>query len=254
MKQDGLRARVLRREKLCGTFLKTPAYELIEILAVSGLDFICLDAEHAPFDRARTDACLAMAKALNFPCLVRVAEGTPAEILKVLDSGAAGVVIPHCYSAEKAEMVAKAARFGHGGRGYAGSTRWAGFATKPMPEVLTMDDETIVLGQIEEPEGVEAVNEIAAVDGIDGVFVGPSDLAVSYGKTDMNDPMVREAIGKVCAAAEANGKAAVTFAGNTATLGELTALGITMMFFGSEHGWILQGAKQTAADFRSIAG
>lgn len=251
MNPNGLRARILRREKLCGTFLKTPAYELVEILAGSGLDFLCLDAEHAPFDRARMDACLAMARAHDFPCLVRVPEGSPSEILKVLDSGATGVVIPHCYSVEKARAVAKAARFGHGGRGFAGSTRWAGFATKSMPDVLAMNDETIVLGQIEEPEGVEAVNEIAAIDGIDGVFVGPADLAVCYGKTDMNDPQVREAIGAVCQAAETNGKAAVTFAGNTATLDALTALGITMMFFASEHAFMLQGAKQVASEFRA---
>ena len=104
------------------------------------------------------------------------------------------------------------------------------------------------------PKASRRWRQIAATDGIDGVFVGPADLAVCYGKTDVNDPQVREAIGKVCAAAEANGKAAVTFAGNTDTLDELTALGITMMFFGSEHGWMLQGAKQTVAEFRAKTG
>mgnify|MGYP000256070477 CR=1 FL=1 len=251
MQENGFRARVLRREMLCGTFMKTPAYELVEILAMSGLDFICLDGEHAPFDRARMDACLAMARALNFPCLVRLPEGTPAQILMALDSGATGVVIPHCYSVEKAEAVARAARFGHGGRGFAGSTRWAGYATKGMPDVLAMNDETVLLGQIEEPEGVDAVEAIAAVDGIDGVFVGPADLAVCYGKTSIDDPDVRAAMGRVGKAAEANGKSAVTFAPNAGTLDDLTALGVNMMFFASEHSWVLNGAKQVVADFRA---
>jgi 2-keto-3-deoxy-L-rhamnonate aldolase RhmA len=251
MKEDGLRARVLRREMLCGTFLKTPAYELVEILAMSGLDFVCLDAEHAPFDRARMDACVAMARAHDFPCLVRLPEGSPAQILMALDSGATGVVIPHCYSVEKAQAVAKAARFGHGGRGFAGSTRWAGYATKSMPDVLAMNDEVVVLGQIEEPEGVDAVEGIAAIDGIDGVFVGPADLAVCYGKTDINDPQVRAAMGRVGDAAKANGKSAVTFAPNAGTLEDLTALGVNMMFFASEHSWVLNGAKQCVADFKA---
>lgn len=254
MREDGLRARILRREMLCGTFLKTPAYELVEILAMSGLDFLCLDGEHAPFDRARLDACLAIARALDFPCLVRLPEGTPAQILMALDSGATGVVIPHCYSVEKAESVAKAARFGHGGRGYAGSTRWAGYATRKMPDVLGLNDDTVVLGQIEEPEGVEAVEGIAAVEGIDGVFVGPADLAVCYGQTDMNAPPVRAAMGRVGAAAKANGKSAVTFAADAGTLDALTALGINMMFFASEHSWVLQGARATVADFRAKTG
>ena len=251
MREDGLRARILRREMLCGTFVKTPAYEIVEILAMSGLDFICLDAEHAPFDRARMDACLAIARAHDLPCLVRLPEGSPAQILMAMDSGATGVVIPHCYSVEKAEAVAKAARFGHGGRGYAGSTRWAGFATRGMPEILGLNDDTVVLGQIEEPEGVEAVEGIAAVEGMDGVFVGPADLAVCYGKTDIDDPQVRDAIGRVGKAAQANGKSAVTFAPNADTLDDLTALGVNMMFFASEHSWMLNGARQCVADFKA---
>lgn len=254
MREDGLRARILRRETLCGTFLKTPSYELVEILAMSGLDFVCLDGEHAPFDRARMDACIAIARALDFPCLVRIPEGTPAQILMTLDSGATGIVIPHCYSVEKARAVAKAARFGHGGRGYAGSTRWAGFATRRMPDVMAMTDETVVLGQIEEPEGVEAVEGIAAVDGMDGVFVGPADLAVCYGETSLDAAPVRAAMARVGEAARLNGKSAVTFAPDASTLPDLTALGINMMFFASEHSWILQGARRAAADFRAQTG
>lgn len=61
---------------LAGTFLKTASHELVEIFARSELDFICLDAEHAPFDRARMDACMAVSRALDFPVLVRVADGS----------------------------------------------------------------------------------------------------------------------------------------------------------------------------------
>ena len=254
MDESGLRARLLRRESLCGTFVKTPAYEVIEVLALAGLDFVILDAEHAPFDRARMDACLAMARALGLPCMVRVPEATPARILMALDSGAAGVVVPHCFSVEKAQGAARAARFGHGGRGFAGSTRWAGYATKGMADVLAMGDETILLGQIEEPEGVEAAEAIAAVDGIDGLFVGPADLAVCYGERDMNAPVVRDAMRRACAAAEGAGKAAVTFAGNADTLPDLLETGITTMVFASEHAFMLAGARQVVGAFRKATG
>ncbi|MEO1601086.1 MAG: aldolase/citrate lyase family protein [Pseudomonadota bacterium] len=250
MSPTGLRSRILAREPLCGTFVKTPAIEMMELLAMSGLDFVCLDAEHSAFDRARLDASLAMARALSLPALVRVPDGTPAEILKALDSGATGVVVPHVDSMTKAETVARAAHFGHGGRGFAGSTRWAGFATRSMPEVLAMDEETVVLAQIEEPEGVEAASAIAGVDGIDGLFVGPADLAVCYGKTSITDPQVRGAIETVSQAAAAKGKAAITFTPSAAQTAELTALGITMLFFASEHAWVLQGARATVAGFR----
>lgn len=254
MTPGSLRARILGREMLCGTFVKTPSVEIMELLAMSGLDFVCLDGEHSAFDRARMDSCLAVARALGLPTLVRVPQGTAAQVLMALDSGATGVVVPHCYSVEKAEAVARAAHFGHGGRGFAASTRWAGFATKPMGEVLAMDADTVVLGQIEEPEGVAAADAIAAVDGMDGLFVGPADLAVCYGKTDIADPQVREAIGIVGKAAAAHGKAAVTFAPNPVPTGALRDLGVSMFFFASEHAWVLQGARQTMADFRAALG
>ncbi|MEM9147348.1 MAG: aldolase/citrate lyase family protein [Pseudomonadota bacterium] len=254
MTPNGLRARLLAREPLCGTFVKTPAIEMMEILALSGLDFVCLDAEHSAFDRARMDASLAMARALGLPALVRVPDGTPVEILKALDAGATGVVVPHCYSVAKAETIARAAHFGHGGRGFAGSTRWAGFATRSMSDVLAGDSDTVVLGQIEEPEGVEAAEAIAAVPNLDGLFVGPADLAVCYGKTDITDPMVRSAMERVGKAAAAHGKAAVTFAPSVDQTRALMDLGITMLFFASEHAWILQGAKATAGVFRKAVG
>ncbi|UWQ19379.1 HpcH/HpaI aldolase/citrate lyase family protein [Jannaschia sp. M317] len=246
MADAGFKTRMLSGEILAGTFFKTPAHELVEVLAKSGLDFLCIDAEHAPFDHGRMDVCLAVARALNWPTLVRVPTGSPMEILKALDGGATGIVVPHVDSVEKARAVARAAHFGEGGRGYAGSTRWAGFATRGMADVLAQDAETIVIAQIEEPAGVEACEEIAALDGIDGLFVGPADLAVCYGVTDQSAGPVREAMARVGRAAKANGKAFMTFAPNAAAGPALRDLGVTMFFVASEHAFMLQGARATA--------
>lgn len=245
-----LKSRMRNGDRLIGTFVKTPAYELIEVLAKSGLDFICLDAEHAPFDRARTDACLAVAHALGLPTLVRVPSAEPSGILAALDSGATGVVVPHVFSAVKAADIARAGHYGHGGRGYAGSTRSAGFATQKMPDILSKgSEETIVIAQIEEPEGVDAAADIAAIDGIDGLFVGPADLAVCYGASDMNAPVVRDAMARTGDAAKSHGKTLMTFAGGADAAEALSDIGVTMFFVGSEHAFMLAGARQTVADF-----
>ncbi len=247
-----LRDRMLAGERLVGTFLKTPSIELIEILAKSGLDFLCLDAEHAPYDRARLDGCLAIGRALNFPLLVRVPSGSPDDLLKVLDGGAVGVVVPHVYSAEKAEEISRGSRFGHGGRGYAGSTRWAGYATRAMDDVLAQSrSETIVIAQIEEPEGVEAIDAIAGTDGIDGVFIGPADLSVAYGKTDINSEELKAAMKKVGDAARAHGTTLITWVPNAEKAAEWDAFGFTTLVVGSEHAWMLQGAKKAVADLKS---
>lgn len=238
---------------LAGTFVKTPAIEMIEVLALSGLDFLCLDAEHAPFDRGRIDACLAIARARDLPCLVRVPDATPAALLQALDAGATGVVVPHVDSAEKAAAIAKAAHFGHGGRGFAGSTRWAGYATRSMSEVLARGrDETVVIAQIEEPEGVEASAEIAATDGIDGLFVGPADLSVALGKTDQSSPELIVQIERVAAAARGAQKTFATFVPDIAKARQWRHFGFSMFFVASEHAWMLKGAKETSAGIRSL--
>ncbi len=240
------------QQLLAGTFLKTPAYELVEVLAESGLDFICLDAEHAPFDRARLDACLALARARNLPALVRVASGARHEILQALDSGATGVVVPHVDTVQKAQDIAKWGRFGHGGRGYAGSTRWAGFTTQRMPDLLQHSrDETVVIAQIEEPEGVELCEQIAALDGIDGLFVGPADLAVCLEVGDLNHPDVLQAMQRVAAATKHNNCCCMTFVPDTSKVAALQKLGVTMFYISSEHGFMLQAARNAANDLRN---
>lgn len=252
MNSDPLRVRMLRGDALSGTFLKTPAPQLIEVLAMAGMDFVALDAEHAPFDRGTVDTCLGMARALGFSALVRIPDAAPSSILTALDSGATGIIVPHVNTAERAREIARAARFGPGGRGFAGSTRWAGYATRPMADVLAQSEtETVVLAQIEEPEAVEAIDAIAAVDGVEGLFVGPADLAVCYGKTDPAAEEVRDAIRRVGAAAAKHGKCLVTFAPNTSWVPELRALGVSMFFIASEHAFVLSGARAVADEIRS---
>lgn len=251
---QSFRSRMLAGEMLCGTFVKTPAHEVVEVLAKSGLDFITLDAEHSPFDRGRLDACLAIARALDFPTLVRVPTGSADEILKVLDSGALGVIVPHVDCVEKATDIARWSRFGHGGRGYAGSTRWAGFATRGMEEILEQSaTETVVIAQIEEPEGVEAASDIAGVPGIDGLFVGPADLSVCLGTTDPGSAPVRQAMRHVGKSAKAHEKAFMTFAPDATSASDLKALGISMFFIASEHGFMLNSARSVATDIHALA-
>jgi 2-keto-3-deoxy-L-rhamnonate aldolase RhmA len=119
-----------------------------------------------------------------------------------------------------------------------------------MADVLAGDAETIVIAQIEEPAGVEACEAIAAVDGIDGLFVGPADLAVCHGVTDLAAPPVTAALERVGAACRAEGKAFLTFAAGADAAPRLRGLGVTGFLVASEHAFMLQGARVAAAAFR----
>jgi 2-keto-3-deoxy-L-rhamnonate aldolase RhmA len=242
---------MLAGHTLCGTFVKMADVTVIEVLAQSGLDFLCIDGEHAGWGRDRLDACLAVARALDMPTLMRVPAGSPDHILMALDAGAVGVVVPHVDSVAKARSIAQAAHFGRGGRGFAGSTRWAGFATRTMADVLAQDQQTIVIAQIEEPEGVDAAAGIAAVPGIDGLFAGPADLTVGYGLTALGTPELMEALAKIGEAAKGAGKAYVTWVPDAKTARDWACHGMTTFVVGSDQTFMRAGA---AAAAREVAG
>lgn len=230
-----------------GLFLKTPSSEIIEILALARVDFICIDAEHSAFSRRELDWCLALARALQLPALVRLSHAAPETALQALDAGAAGIVVPHVRSAARAAETARWARFGEGGRGYAGSTRSAGFTTRQMSDVLEAGNRNVVvIAQIEDPSGVDEAEEIAAVQGIDALFFGAADLAVSMGLTGSTAPAVQEAFLKVLAAARASGKPVAAFCSNDDGIPALFDKGVRLAFAGSDQGLVLAGARAIA--------
>lgn len=204
------RDRLTTQQRLDGLLVRTPSHNIIEVIAARrealGGDVVLLDAEHAPFDVSALDACLALAHALALPCLVRVPELARIHVQRALDLGATGIVVPHVASAEAAERAVLYAHYGPNGRGFSGSTRAGGFGTRSMAEVLeTAAATTTVIVQIEDPAGVDAIDAIVSVPGIDGVFIGPADLAVALGRTRPDDDVVDEAICTVvdaCSSAE----------------------------------------------------
>ena len=202
-----LKQRLAMRENLVGTFVKTPSPIIVEVLSLTELDCLCLDSEHAPFDRAAIDGCVMAARASGKDVLVRVASGDPALILSALDCGATGVVIPHVRSADEARAAVRASQYGHGGRGYAGSSRAAGYTTRAMNDHLSASAaRTVVIAQIEDPEAIDAIDAIAQVEGIDALFVGRVDLTVAYCANSQDDLRVIAAIEAVCAAGGTSGR------------------------------------------------
>lgn len=235
---------------MMGTFMKTPSPVIAEVLALSDLDVIALDAEHAPFGRLETDLCIAALRAAQMPCLVRVSDDSPSELRNALDSGADGVIVPHVISAGQAERIVKACHFGDGGRGFAGSPRAAGYGTQSMQQHLELSGEkTTVIVQIEDLPALDNAADIAAVDGVDAVFVGRIDLAVAMGKSAM-DKAVVDAVEDVCRACSAAGTAVGMFTPDLSELPRWRELGASLFLLSSDHSMLLGGANQLAAEIR----
>ena len=229
---------------LLGTFLKTPHPHVVEVLATGGLDCLCIDAEHAPFDRQAIDLCLMAARAGGVPALVRPASGAAHELLNALDCGADGVLVPHIRSAEEARSLARQAHYGPGGRGYAGSSRAAGYGLTPIADHLAGSAaRTIVIAQIEDAEALDEIDAIAAVDGIDALFVGRIDLTISLGCASPDDARVLAAVDLIVAACQRAGRPSGMFLSRPSDVASWRAKGTSLFLLASDHNFIRSGAQ-----------
>lgn len=232
--------------QLSGTWVKTPHPHVVEVLALSSLDCLVLDGEHAPFDRAALDVCILAARAGGKPVLVRPPSGAPESILAALDCGADGVIVPHIRSAAEAEAAVRACHYVAGGRGFAGSSRAARYTTRGMVTHRAAARGVTVVAQIEDAEAIDAIPEIAAVEGIDALFVGRADLTVSYGAESPDDPRVVAAVEKVCATAVAAGRTVGMFLGRLEDVGRWRARGASLFILQSDQEFMLAGAARLA--------
>lgn len=160
-----------------GTFLiELPTRGVLQALALADFDFVVLDMEHSSIDFTQLAALVEAGNAAGLVTLVRPWDTAPGMIGKILDCGAHGIMAPHIDSAERAREIVAQARFApHGQRGFSPLAR---FDALPTP-LATLSAETLVVVQIEGREGLAHVREIAAVPGLDAVFIGPYDLSLS---------------------------------------------------------------------------
>lgn len=242
---NNFKARLAKGEVLFSTFQKTPSMMVSEVLAKTELDAVCLDTEHSPFDRRDIDACLLALRSENMPSLVRVPSAAPEHILNALDCGATGIIVPHVDSPEKADAIVRAAHYGVGGRGYAGSTRSAAYTGRTINENKEHGKSvTTVIAQIEDLAGVDHIEDIVAVDGIDCFFIGLADLASALGCATLDDQKVIELAEHVCRIATQAKRRIGIFPPNAASIPYWQKLGVSFFLFNSEHTFIKQGAEQ----------
>jgi 2-keto-3-deoxy-L-rhamnonate aldolase RhmA len=246
-----LKQRIAGRDLVVGTWVKTPHPIIVEVLGLSPLDCIVLDAEHAPFDRGSLDTCLMAARGAAKPALVRPASSAPEHLLAALDMGADGVIVPHVRSAAEAEAVVRACRYVPGGRGYAGTTRSAGYGTKGMARTRADAAEVTIIAQVEDVEAVDAIEAIAAVEGLDALFIGRADLTVSYRAESPDDPQVLAAVERICAAGRAAKRAIGMFLARPSDAPQWREKGASLFLLGSEHDFMLKGAADLAATVRA---
>lgn len=185
-----LRERARRGDRLIGALLRMPSEELVEMIAIAGMDFVLIDCEHGPADIIALRQHIAVASVHDVPVIVRVGENDPGQILRVLDQGAEGILAPHLDTGAEADALIAATMYPPvGTRGFATYSRAGRFGeVNPGAHRDWYLENTLVLGMIESPLGVANVAEIVASARLDGIMIGPADLAASSGTDDLPVP------------------------------------------------------------------
>ncbi|MEX6633776.1 HpcH/HpaI aldolase family protein [Hyphococcus lacteus] len=249
-----LRHKIEAGDPVIGTFVKTPSPHIIEILGGTGLDFIVLDAEHAPFDVSSLDQCILAARSVNLPALVRIPNKTPDSILRVLDLGASGIIVPHIQSADDANNIVSASRYDGAGRGFSASQRAAGYGTQNAWSYTARSDEsTIIIGQIEDTKGVENAASIAASDGLSGILIGPADLANSLNEKQFGGPKVTKAIDQICDSFRDSKTALGIFVSDPENIADQLNKGISFFTVSTDQALLRKAVTETSATFRKIS-
>ncbi|MEV4687534.1 aldolase/citrate lyase family protein [Microbacterium sp. LWH3-1.2] len=236
---------------LAGMWVCTGSPLVAEICAGSGLDWLLIDMEHSPNGLESVLAQLQAVAAYPVTPLVRVPIGDAVTIKQVLDLGAQNLLVPMVSSRTDAEAAVAAVRYPpRGTRGVgsalARSARW----NRVDDYLQHADDHVSLFVQIETSAGVEAAAEIAAVDGVDGVFVGPSDLAASMGVLGrQTHPDVMGAVHRAFEAVRAAGKPVGVNAFDPAAADAYLGAGASFVLVGADVALLARGSEALAARF-----
>lgn len=243
--QRRFRARLTAKERLLGTFLKTATGHATEILGGAGFDFVVVDAEHAPFSAGDIDLLMLAARAAGIPSVVRVASSDESHLLQALDCGAAGVLAPHVTSAAKLREIISACRYRGGARGFSNSPRAGEFGARGFADhMANADASTSIIAMIEDPEAVDRLDEIFAVEGLTAAFIGRGDLSARLGAPHVSDPMITAVVDRITEAARRRGIPLIAHVGSGADpdIARLSQAGVSGFLVASDQGFLRQGA------------
>jgi 2-keto-3-deoxy-L-rhamnonate aldolase RhmA len=182
-----------------------------------------------------------------------VPEANSTLVLSVLDMGAAGIIVPHVKTAGEALDVVAATRYVGGHRGFSAAHRAAAYGAIPANTFKEKSDaSTIVIGQIEDAEGVENIDEIAAVSTLDAVFIGRADLSNSLGVETPDDPAVDRAVDEICRAGLQAKRTVGMYLSTTKDAEKFRAKGVRLFIISTDQGLLIKAARSVAEDFKGV--
>ena len=248
MTYTGLRDRLRRREPLAAAFLDLGSPVSAEVTARSGFDVVVVDLEHGAGDENAARAQIQAADP-HATVVVRVPEG-PAQVGRMLDAGASGVIVPQVADADHAETAARATRYA-GTRGISPFSRGNRFGAAGPDFRAQADAALACIVQIERASALEAVDAIAALDDVDALLMGPADLSADLGcALDLAGPELQDAARRIAQAASKHGKTAALHLARPDQAPGFRDVGFTLLSCTFESAVLATASAAAASDLR----
>ena len=253
MRENAVKAKLLRGEPVIGPFIPLPAPMIMELCAFGGFDYGIIDCEHGYIDYESVYTMTLAAEAQNITAIARCPVRDPQFILRYLDLGVQGLHVPQINTKEEAEAFVQACRYQPRGWRGSASPRASDYGNSGMSMYDAMqfiNQQVLTIAHIENPRAVDNLEEICEVDGLDILFVGRGDMSHALGVPNQFDhPSVREQMERVRQKAKGSDKILGTVVRDAAQAREAIDMGFLYIACGMA-GFFVSGAKQFMADVR----
>ncbi len=250
-------AKLSRGERPIGTFFELGVPSAMEALGQTGLDFVIIDNEHGPFEAESSADFVRAAELAGITPLARVRESSRPALLKLLDVGAQGLIVPDVHSVDQVRSLVDFAKYSPlGMRGFCPSRKdgW-GFSYPATEDIATAmawhNSNTLLIPQCETVGCLENIEAISALPGVDGIFVGPFDLSISMGiPGQFEHPDFQAALRRILAACKKASKFSIFFTVDASKVADGFRMGFDAMTYSLDARVIIEAFRKNLAEIR----
>jgi 4-hydroxy-2-oxoheptanedioate aldolase len=254
LRVNSLKKKLDSQEFVVGTFLEIPSPTVVELLGLAGFDFVVIDREHGPIDWRDTENLIRAGLSTGISVVVRSPNCEPSALAQPLDWGAAGIQVPQIVSAEMAQLVVRSSKYHPlGMRGLQPFVRAASYRAYKTAEYLaSANEDSVIVVQVEGIEGIENLDSILQVAGLDVAFIGPYDLSQALGiPAQVKDRRVQEAMANAVGLGRKTGKRIGTYCDDVETALQYRELGVSYLTVSIDAYIFLSGARAMISKLRA---
>ncbi|HEF0711350.1 TPA: HpcH/HpaI aldolase/citrate lyase family protein [Staphylococcus aureus] len=247
-----LKEKLQRGETVYGLFNSIPHPLVIEMIAASGYDFVIIDTEHTAINDETLEHMIRAAETASITPVVRVTQSIERDIIKVLDMGARGIIVPHVESKARAEEIVKLSRYYPEGMRSLNGGRMPRFGEMPLTDYMAeANNSIVVIAMIESQQGLNALDDIASVNGIDMIIEGAADLSQSFGKPwQTTDEVVQKATAYMYKITTHHHKAFIALPREHAQFKAWKDKGVKAFVLGDDRGKLYRHLKQDLLSYK----